>query len=103
MKTRSSLRLLGMALCLTAGLPQVTASPLPPSLTSHPDGGETAHELYVTLPGAAPYRIPAIASTACGDLLAFTDHRPCGSDIGYGEVDIMCRISRDGGRSWDEA
>lgn len=103
MKTRFPLRLFAVALCLTAGLTSAGASPLMPSPVSPPDGADTAHELYVTLPGAAPYRIPAIASTACGDILAFTDHRPCGSDIGYGEVDIMCRISRDGGRSWGEA
>lgn len=47
-----------------------------------------------------PYRIPAIAKAPNGDLLAFYDYRPCGSDIGYGEVDVMYRISKDNGQTW---
>ena len=49
-----------------------------------------------------PYRIPAIAKAPNGDLLAFTDWRPCGRDIGFGKVDIMVRISSDNGKSWGE-
>lgn len=51
----------------------------------------------------APYRIPALAATPNGHLLAFFDSRPCGGDIGYGEVDVQWRLSRDGGRSWSPA
>ena len=47
-----------------------------------------------------PYRIPAIATTPNGHIFAICDHRPCGSDIGYGEVDIVCRISTDNGQTW---
>lgn len=47
-----------------------------------------------------PYRIPAIATAPNGDLIAISDNRPCGSDIGYGEVDIKCRISKDNGLTW---
>ena len=36
-----------------------------------------------------PYRIPAIAKAKNGDLIALTDRRPCGNDIGYGRVDIL--------------
>ena len=51
-----------------------------------------------------PYRIPSIVKAKNGNLIAFYDHRPCGSDIGYGEVDVMYRISEDNGRTWtDEA
>ena len=37
-----------------------------------------------------------------GDILALTDYRLCGSDIGFGRVDIHGRISRNGGRSWGD-
>ena len=47
-----------------------------------------------------PYRIPAIATAPNGHIFAISDNRPCGSDIGYGEVDIKCRISTDNGTNW---
>ncbi|MBP3228116.1 MAG: exo-alpha-sialidase [Bacteroidaceae bacterium] len=47
-----------------------------------------------------PYRIPAIATAPSGDLIALSDIRPCGNDIGYGRVDILMRTSRDDGRTW---
>lgn len=49
-----------------------------------------------------PYRIPAITTAPNGDIFAISDYRPCGSDIGYGEVDIKCRISKDNGQTWSE-
>lgn len=49
-----------------------------------------------------PYRIPAIAVAANGHLFAIADNRPAGADIGYGEVDIKCRISTDNGVTWGE-
>ena len=49
-----------------------------------------------------PYRIPAIATAANGDVFAICDYRPCGSDIGYGEVDLVCRMSSDNGVTWTE-
>lgn len=49
-----------------------------------------------------PYRIPAIATAKNGDLFAISDFRPCGNDIGYGEVDMKCRISKDNGKTWGE-
>jgi len=65
------------------------------------DAGNEAQYLYLT-PDAAghPYRIPAIATARNGHVIAISDNRPCGSDIGYGEVDIKCRISKDNGRTW---
>ena len=47
-----------------------------------------------------PYRIPAIATAKNGDIFAISDNRPCGADIGFGEVDIKCRISKDNGKTW---
>lgn len=62
---------------------------------------ETGQYLYHT-PDiyGKPYRIPAIAQAFNGDIIAISDNRPCGSDIGYGEVDIKCRISTDQGKTW---
>ena len=48
-----------------------------------------------------PYRIPALAQTRDGVILALSDYRPCGNDIGYGEVDIKIRRSRDG-ETWSK-
>ncbi len=50
-----------------------------------------------------PYRIPAIATTVDGQVIALSDWRPCGNDIGYGRVDIHGRISHDNGQTWGEA
>ena len=49
-----------------------------------------------------PYRIPAIAAAPNGHIFAIADNRPCGKDIGYGEVDIKCRISKDNGATWGD-
>ena len=49
-----------------------------------------------------PYRIPAITTALNGDVIAISDNRPCGSDIGYGEVDIKVRVSKDHGVTWSE-
>ena len=53
-------------------------------------------------PEGKPYRIPAIAAAPNGTIFAIADNRPCGMDIGYGEVDIKCRISNDNGLTWGE-
>ena len=47
-----------------------------------------------------PYRIPAIATTRKGHLIALTDRRYCQFDIGYGRIDIVARTSRNNGRTW---
>ncbi len=48
-----------------------------------------------------PYRIPAIATTANGYVFAINDYRPCGNDIGFGEVDLVMRHSTKAGAEWD--
>ena len=48
-----------------------------------------------------PYRIPAITTTANGYVCAINDYRPCGNDIGYGEVDLVMRHSTAAGNKWD--
>ena len=50
--------------------------------------------------GYTHYRIPAIAVTAKGTVLAFTEARKnAGGD--WGPIDILMRRSTDGGRTWD--
>ena len=62
---------------------------------------KTGTEVFTTARDAeVPYRIPAIAQTRAGDLIYFTDYRPCKQDIGFGRVDQHYRISRDGGKTW---
>lgn len=63
----------------------------------------TANEertLFYTPRDNHPYRIPAIATAPNGDIFAICDYRPCGGDIGNGDVDIVCRISSDNGVTW---
>ena len=48
-----------------------------------------------------PYRIPAIVTAANGYVFAINDYRPCGNDIGFGEVDLVMRHSTKGGEDWD--
>lgn len=61
---------------------------------------------------AIPYRIPAIAASPNGTLVAVADYRHSRSDIGVmvsnsgyandGKIDIRCRISPDCGKNWEE-
>lgn len=61
---------------------------------------ESDNILFDSKASTYPYRIPALAVTRTGDILAFSDYRPCGADIGYGDVDIHLRISKDNGLTW---
>ena len=45
-----------------------------------------------------PYRIPAMAEFWDGSVYALTDYRHCGTDIGFGRVDIRGRRLK--GRKW---
>ena len=56
---------------------------------------------YSPGPNGKPYRIPAIVTTANGYVFAINDYRPCGNDIGYGEVDLVMRHSTAAGSDWD--
>ena len=49
---------------------------------------------------STPYRIPAIATMSNGEVIAIADYRPCGADVGNGDVDIYARISADNGAKW---
>ena len=56
--------------------------------------------LFYTIEHDRPYRIPAIAKANNGDLIAISDDRFCGADIGYGRVDLVYKVSHDNGKTW---
>lgn len=67
------------------------------------DEVEKQTDLFITDSNSKyPYRIPAIAKTRNGDLIAVSDYRICGNDIGYGRVDLVARISSDNGQTWGD-
>lgn len=52
-----------------------------------------------------PYRIPALATTKDGTLIAVADYRHSGTDIGVtdkGRIDLHYRMSYDNGNTWSE-
>ena len=56
-------------------------------------------------PSDIPYRIPAIATTKDGTLIAVADYRHSGTDIGVtdkGRIDLHYRLSHDNGNTWSE-
>ena len=70
-----------------------------------PDGyGVSLFNYTGIAPFATVYRIPVVAyipaGSKAGRLLAVNDFRPCGADIGYGEVDLHLSYSDDGGLHW---
>lgn len=62
----------------------------------------TARTLFSTQDSPVPYRIPAVAQTKSGRLVAVADYRWCHSDIGFGRVDLHSRVSVDNGLTWGE-
>lgn len=95
-----------------AGKGKPTAGPLTATLPAKglrieahyaADAADSSQYLFYTYDrDGAPYRIPAIACTRGGALVAFSDKRWCGADIGYGHIDVVARISTDNGASWGE-
>ena len=49
-----------------------------------------------------PYRIPGITTTSTGRLIAVASRLVCGTDPGYGQVDVVCRISDNNGETWSD-
>lgn len=65
----------------------------------------TKQDLFNTSKGSMgipPYRIPGITTTSNGRLIASASRLVCGTDPGYGQVDIVCRISDNNGATWSE-
>ena len=73
------------------------------TLTVSADGiAGRQQRLFETVNPQVPYRIPAIAQAKDGTLIAVSDYRYCGADIGYGAVDLHYRLSNDNGKTWGE-
>jgi sialidase-1 len=49
-----------------------------------------------------PYRIPGITCGSGGHLVAAAARLVCGTDPGYGRVDVVCRTSDDNGKTWSD-
>ena len=49
-----------------------------------------------------PYRIPGITTASNGRLITAAARLVCGTDPGYGEVDVVCRTSDDNGDTWSD-
>lgn len=68
-----------------------------------PAVSEAQTEIFTTpTVEAIPYRIPAIATTRGGDLVAVGDYRYCRADIGAGRIDLHFRRSSDNGKTWGD-
>lgn len=62
-------------------------------------------DLYNTSKGDGvipPYRIPGITTARNGRLITAAAELVCGTDPGYGEVDIVCRYSDNNGETWSD-
>ena len=64
------------------------------------------YEVFKLLnPNDIPYRIPALAVTKSGTLIAVSDYRHSGTDIGvtnFGRIDLRYSLSYDNGKTWTE-
>ena len=62
-------------------------------------------DLYNTSKGDGvipPYRIPGITTASNGRLITAAARLVCGTDPGYGQVDVVCRTSDDHGETWSD-
>ena len=62
-------------------------------------------DLYNTSNGDGvipPYRIPGITTASNGRLITAAARLVCGTDPGYGQVDVVCRTSDDHGETWSD-
>ncbi len=64
-----------------------------------PGGADPVPVFPIGEPPYACYRIPAIVALPDGDLLAFAEGRKLNC-ADFGDVDIVMKRSRDGGRTW---
>lgn len=70
-------------------------------ITTRSTSGEQTTDLFISNAlQTNPYRIPAIAKTHNGDLLAICDYRAGLSDVGYGLTSLVGKISKDNGKTW---
>lgn len=48
------------------------------------------------------YRIPAIVNVKDGSVFAYSDYRPCRTDVGGGVIDVVGKRSTDNGKTWSQ-
>ena len=96
--SRGVLRILSVALAV-AGHAACAAEPAP---SAPPPLGASAQALFTAGSGGySSYRIPALAVTGTGTILAFCEGRKySGGDSG--EIDLLVRRSKDHGAHWSE-
>jgi hypothetical protein len=77
--------------------------------TKQPEPQKPAAERFEVFqllnPSDIPYRIPALAVTKDGTLIAVADYRHSGTDIGVtdkGRIDLHYRLSYDNGNTWTD-
>lgn len=63
---------------------------------------QTSILFQTVAPDTVPYRIPAFGQLPDGRVVALSDYRPCGMDIGFGQVDIHARVSSRNRKNWDD-
>ena len=63
---------------------------------------QTSILFQTVAPDTVPYRIPAFGQLPDGRVVALSDYRPCGMDIGFGQVDIHARVSSRNRKTWDD-
>lgn len=67
--------------------------------------GIKKQDLYNTSKGdgtVPPYRIPGITTASNGRLITTAARLVCGTDPGFGQVDVVCRTSDDHGKTWSD-
>lgn len=62
----------------------------------------TGYAVFNNATASLPYRIPALAETRDGKLIASADYRYGKGDIGSGKISNAVRISSDYGKTWTE-
>lgn len=79
-----------------------TSAILQPHATSHMKVYKAWHCLFAPMShGSRYYRIPALAVARDGSIVALADKRnENDADLGQHDIDVVCRRSTDGGRTW---
>ena len=100
-----ALALVGMSAAAIACTPEEEKpTPQPEPVKPKAERFEVFQMLHPT-EGDIPYRIPAIAVTKDGTMVAIADYRHSGTDIGvtnYGRIDLHYRLSYDNGNTWTD-
>ena len=95
--------MLGVAFIACSCTKPIDDSPQPPEPQLPP--AERFEVFQLLNPTDIPYRIPALAVTKDGTLIAVADYRHSGTDIGVtdkGRIDLHYRLSYDNGNTWTD-